>query len=259
MPSNKLSLNGGDLAGSGPRRSASNRCVSVFSPAVKTSESFSWTPRPLPLSFFKGSTRALAKKLLGHVLCCGGLQGRIVETEAYLANDPASHSFGGRTDRNAAMFLEAGHCYVYRIYGIHRCVNVVTRPEGIGEAVLIRAVEPLHPLPDSLEDSVSAFWLNRYGTRPPSHLVQELENGNRGLLKKYINLCNGPGKLCAAMKIGVNLHDGLRLDSDEIQLRRGRSIPAQEIESGPRIGISPGKNHLAPWRYVIKGSPYLSR
>lgn len=145
--------------------------------------------------------------------------GRIVETEAYTADDPASHSFGGRTARNAVMFGPAGHLYVYLSYGIHRCANIVTGASGEGQAVLIRAVEPL--------DGIELMMLRR--RREP--------------------LADGPGKLCQAL--------GITLDDDGVDLTRSPRIrllddgtpPPAEPITGPRIGITRAVD--APWRFRL--------
>ncbi|HVV70144.1 MAG TPA: DNA-3-methyladenine glycosylase, partial [Verrucomicrobiae bacterium] len=135
-----------------------------------------WTP--LPRSFYEPSARLVAPELLGHWLIrrtesgvCGGL---IVETEAYLRDDPACHAAPGRTKRNRVMFGPAGHAYVYFIYGAHYCINAVCQPEGSAEAVLIRAIEP-------------AFGVN---------LMEE-----RRRCSSPRDLTNGPAKLCEAMDI----------------------------------------------------------
>ncbi len=121
---------------------------------------------------------------------------RIIETEAYLWDDPASHSFRGLTRRNASMFLEGGSAYVYRIYGIHRCLNAVTSPAGIGEAVLIRAVEPL--------EGIASMWRRRYGEEMPEETADVLRTSEKNTPPSRIrNLCSGPGKLCRALGIEV--------------------------------------------------------
>lgn len=161
-----------------------------------------------------------APRLLNKLLVLGDCIGRIVEVEAYTPDDPASHSFGGPTARNAVMFGPAGRLYVYLIYGIHHCANVVTGPEGSGQAVLIRAVEPLEG---------TAKMLTRRGREP---------------------LADGPGKLCQALGIdrrhdGVDLLAGgdLRLDDD------GVAPPARPLV-GPRVGITKASN--TPWRWRIR-------
>jgi DNA-3-methyladenine glycosylase len=159
----------------------------------------------------------VARELVGwrlvRVLDGVRLVGRIVETEAYLARDDgASHSARGKTARNASMFLAAGRAYVYRIYGMHWCLNVVTGPAGVGEAVLVRALEPLAGL---------AAMQARRGAR-----VKERE------------LCRGPGRLCQAF--------GITGDEDGLALARGalRLLPPEsgftppELVVGPRIGIT---------------------
>ncbi len=154
-----------------------------------------------------------------------GVGGRIVETEAYHHDDPASHSFTGRTDRNAAMFGPPGHAYVYRSYGIHWCFNVVC-DEVQGSAVLIRALEPTHEL---------ALMAERRG------------------MSAARALCSGPGKLSQALAITRD-HDALPLDRAPFALEPG---VAPAIISGPRIGIS--KAVEVPWRFGEAGSRFLSR
>jgi DNA-3-methyladenine glycosylase len=170
----------------------------------------------------------VAPELVGAELYVAGVGGRIVEVEAYHHEDPASHGYlGRRTARNAAMFLAGGHAYVYRSYGIHWCLNVVTGGEGEAEAVLIRALEPLAGL-----DEMRA----RRGLDDPRQL------------------CSGPGKLCQALGI-TREHDGLRLDAPPFKLRARTGEPA--VATGPRIGITRAQE--LPWRFALAGSRYLSR
>jgi DNA-3-methyladenine glycosylase len=184
---------------------------------------------------FRGATPAVARRLLGALLVheedgCR-VAGRIVEVEAYLSRaDPASHSHGGRTARNASMFLAPGHAYVYRIYGMHHCFNVVTAREGIGEAVLVRALEPL----EGLEAMASR--------RGRSHAR---------------DLCSGPAKLVQALGIGPR-HDGLDLVGGALRIELApEPIGEVTIRAGPRIGISKAVDlHL---RFAIAGAPWLSR
>ncbi|MEY2410458.1 MAG: DNA-3-methyladenine glycosylase [Verrucomicrobiota bacterium] len=195
---------------------------------------------PLPPSFYEAGADVVASALLGHYLLrrtdagvCGGM---IVETEAYLADDPACHAFGGETSRNRAMFGLPGRAYVYLIYGMHHCVNAVCRPRGVGEAVLIRALAPV-------------FGLEQMQARRP--VLQSRE------------LTNGPAKLCAALQIdreldAVNICDARSLlfiaknASRSAALRRWGPIAAT-----PRIGITKAA-HL-PLRYLLAGSECVSR
>jgi len=156
-----------------------------------------------------------------------GVGGVIVEVEAYDRDDPASHGFRGRTARNAAMFGPPGHAYVYRSYGVHWCLNVVTDREETAAAALIRALEPAHGL-----DAMRA---------------------RRGVEDARL-LCSGPGRLCQALGI-TGAHDGLPLDGPPFELL-ARSEPV-EVVVGPRIGISQAVH--VPWRYGLSGSGFLSR
>jgi DNA-3-methyladenine glycosylase len=179
---------------------------------------------PLTADFFARSVHEVAPELIGVTLLVDGVGGRIVEVEAYHHEDPASHSFGGRTARNAAMFGLPGHAYVYRSYGIHWCLNLVCEPRS---AVLIRALEPT----DGLEEMAA-----RRGLRDPRLL------------------CSGPGKLTQALGI-TRVHDGLPLDRPPFELRPRDGAP--ELATAPRIGITRAAELL--WRYVEKGSRFLSR
>jgi len=156
-----------------------------------------------------------------------GVGGIVVEVEAYDQDDPASHGFGGRTQRNASMFGPPGHAYVYRSYGVHWCLNVVCAEPGRAEAALIRALEPTHGL---------AAMRARRGV--------EAERA----------LCSGPGKLCEALGVTRD-HDGLALDEPPFALLARPEAP--RVATGPRIGIT--KAAERSWRYVLRDSPFLSR
>jgi DNA-3-methyladenine glycosylase len=177
--------------------------------------------------FFDRSVHTVAPELIGATLTVNGVGGRIVEVEAYHHTDPAAHSYGGQTARNAVMFGPPGYAYVYRSYGIHWCLNFVCEAEDSASAVLIRALEPLEGL---------AAMRRRRGV-----------NDRRAL-------CSGPGKLCEALAVTIK-HNGLPLDRAPFELRARIAKP--EIAVGARIGISKAVEH--PWRYGLKGSPYLSK
>ena len=174
--------------------------------------------------FLDRPAHEVAVDLIGALLTHDGVGGRVVETEAYAADDPASHSYSGPTERNAAMFGAAGHAYVYRSYGIHWCFNVVCKP---GSAVLVRALEPTVGLPSM--------------TR------------RRGV-ENVLALCSGPGKLCQALAIS-KAQNGLPVGHGALRLEMAAGRP--EIVAGPRIGIS--KAIDVPWRFGLSGSRFLSR
>jgi len=182
---------------------------------------------PLGRGFFARSVHEVAPELVGCTLLVDGVGGRLVEVEAYDAEDPASHGFRGETARNRAMFGPPGHAYVYRSYGVHWCLNLVCGREGVPEAVLVRALEPTRGL--------------------------ERMRERRGLEDERL-LCAGPGRLCQALEVTL-AHDGLALDAPPFVLRRAEeSVP---VVRGSRIGITRAAE--LPWRYGLAGSRFLSR
>src|SRR5438093_3960645 len=178
-------------------------------------------------AFFARSVHAVAPDLIGATLLFKGVGGKIVEVEAYHHTDPAAHSFGGQTARNAVMFGPPGFAYVYRSYGIHWCLNFVCEQEGSASAVLIRALAP----------TVGLSTMRR----------------RRGITNERL-LCSGPGRLCEALGV-TSAHNGRALDQPPFRLlARTDDV---EIMSGPRIGIT--KAVELPWRYGLKGSRFWSK
>jgi len=174
-----------------------------------------------------GSVHDVARGLLGWTILRDGVGGRIVEVEAYAPDDPASHAFRGRTPRNGSMFASAGTLYVYCSYGIHWCANISCEPEGIGAAVLLRAVEPTAGL--------------------------EEMRARRGVQAARA-LCSGPGKLTQALGITA-IDDGLVLGCAPYSLEPPARPP--DVITTPRVGITKGVDR--PWRYLIRGTEWASR
>jgi DNA-3-methyladenine glycosylase len=173
--------------------------------------------------FFARSVHEVAPELVGVTLLLDGVGGRIVEVEAYDHEDPAAHSYRGKTARNASMFGPPGRTYVYRSYGLHWCLNLVCKDAS---AVLVRALEPTHGL-----DKMAS----RRGIDEPRLLAA------------------GPGRLAQALGI-TREHDGLRLDRPPFELYAREDV---KVETGPRVGIT--KAAEKAWRYGEAGSMFLSR
>ena len=180
------------------------------------------------------------------------LVARIVETEAYDQDDPASHAFGGPSDRNAAMFGPAGHLYVYVSYGMHHCCNVVCGPEGFGSGCLVRAVEPL----EGVEVMRELREAGRAGKAHTGHAGKEQAERARKHPLKLRDLTNGPGKVCAALDIDKGLY-GHDLTVEPLVLEFAPLLQGETIGSSPRVGIS--KNIDAPKRFFIEGNEFVSR
>ena len=185
---------------------------------------------PLPAAFYDRDAAAVARDLLGAVLRHetdeGVVSGRIVETEAYLGpHDPASHSAVGRTARTWHMFGPPGTAYVYFVYGMHWCVNAVTGADGVGAAVLIRAVAPLEGV--------------------------ALMRARRPKARRDHDLSNGPGKVCAALGI-TREYDGVPLTgASSLTICAGLTIASEHVATGPRVGISKAVDW--PLRYRVRG------
>ena len=180
------------------------------------------------------------------------LVARIVETEAYDQDDPASHAFGGPSERNAAMFGPAGHLYVYVSYGMHHCCNVVCGPEGFGSGCLVRAVEPL----EGVEVMRELREAGRAGKAHTGHAGKEQAERARKHPLKLRDLTNGPGKVCAALGIDKELY-GHELTVEPLVLEFAPLLPGETIGCSPRVGIS--KNADAPKRFFIEGNAFVSR
>lgn len=203
----------------------------------------------IPPGFYARPTTTVAPELLGALLVraddTGLLVGRIVETEAYTGDDPASHSFRGPTPRNRVMFGPPGHAYVYFIYGRYHCFNVVTEPEGSGAAVLVRAVEPIR--------GERAMRDNRSAGRKAGPAA------GRSNPKFEEHPTNGPGKLCMALGItGADNGTPLYEADGRIRLYHPARPPrGAEIGLDTRVGIQRGADLQR--RFFLTNSLHLSR
>lgn len=189
------------------------------------------TGAPLPSGFYLRGAAEVARDLLGCVLQADfgpePISGRIIETEAYLGpHDPASHSAAGRTARTWHMFGPPGTAYVYFIYGMHWCVNAVTGADGYGSAVLLRALVPIRGVELMRE------------RRPRARLDSEL--------------CNGPGKLCAALGITRECDGYALTGSSPLSILAGEPVTDDQVIVGPRVGISKAKDW--PLRFRVRRS-----
>lgn len=194
----------------------------------------------LPVNFYSRDAVDVAQTLLGKIFVHSSgktfYSGIITEVEAYNQEDEASHSYKGVSERNKVMFYEGGHLYVYFIYGAYNCMNVVTSTSGVGEAVLIRGIEPITGIKQMLR--------------------------NRGInagriMSALSNLTNGPGKVCEAFAISKK-HNGLSLTEDIVYICSSSLFDRKfSIGSSARIGITKG-THLQ-WRFFIKGNSFVSK
>jgi len=194
----------------------------------------------LPLDFYRRDVLTVARELLGKILFKQSdeeyCSGKIVEVEAYDGvNDKAAHSYRGKTKRNEVMFDNGGRLYVYFIYGMHFCGNVVTGGVNEGSAVLLRALQPL--------TGIKSMFNNR---------GRKIENYDREIIK----LCNGPAKICQAFDIDKKWN-GFDLSSHQIFITSGENININNIVTTKRIGIKDSKE--LPWRFYIKDNPFISR
>ena len=183
-------------------------------------------------SFYQDSTIEVAKKLLGNLFVRIDkgqvIAGKIVEVEVYLPDDPASHSYKGKTERNSAMFMQGGFLYVYFTYGMHYCANIVTEYENYGSAVLLRALEPV--------------------------LGLEIMKKNRGEHIKEKDLANGPAKLCRALGITKEFNKIDLLGNDVFCAYNNENNI--KIKKAHRIGIKEEKKRLL--RFYIENNLYVS-
>ena len=195
--------------------------------------------RPLPRAFYLQPTLRIARALLGKILVhdtsAGRTAGRIVEVEAYRGPaDRAAHSAGGhRSARNEVMYGPPGHTYVYFIYGMHHCMNVVCQPRDVPEAVLLRALEPL--------------------------AGETVMRARRGLPDAPAwRLCRGPGALCQAMGIG-RAENSADLVHGPLRILDAPTVPAARVARTPRIGVDyAGADAARPWRFAVRDSPAVS-
>jgi len=192
----------------------------------------------LKRDFYARDTLTVARDLLGQRMVRRWrdqeLVGRIVEVEAYVGQgDEACHASRGRTARNEVMFGPPGYAYVYFVYGMHHCFNVVTEPNGFAAAVLIRALEPLA--------GIEVMLAHRKG-------------------RQGVELTNGPAKLCYALDIDRSLNGTDLVMGQQVWIERGQAVDEGLVARGPRVGVRGDEHALtAPWRLWIRDHPYVSK
>jgi len=197
--------------------------------------------RALPAEFYDRPVLEVARELIGCTVEHRGAAGVIVETEAYHESEPACHAFAGLTPRTKTLFGAPGRAYVYRSYGVHALLNAVCEPEGVGAAVLIRALAPLA--------GVEQMLARRKAQPRPAVAL----DGRRGSEQ----LCSGPGKLTVALGIQLG-ENGSCLSSGPIRIStRSRQWLEPEVVQGRRVGINRAVE--LPWRFSVAGSRYVSR
>ena len=184
----------------------------------------------LPPRFYERSVHEVARDLIGCVVRHGETAGRIVETESYHMEEPACHAFAGVTERTRTLYGEPGRAYVYFSYGIHSLLNAVAEPEGVGAAVLIRALEPVDGI--------------------------EVMRARRGL-ERTEELCSGPGKLTQALDVGLSLNGSSLADGPIELLTREPGAREPRVVTGERVGIT--KAVELPWRFCDADSVHVSK
>jgi DNA-3-methyladenine glycosylase len=184
----------------------------------------------LPQNFYDRSVHEVARELVGCVVRHGETAGRIVETESYHMEEPACHAFAGVTERTRTLYGEPGRAYVYFSYGVHSLLNAVAEPDGVGAAVLIRALEPVDGI--------------------------EVMRARRGL-ERAEELCSGPGKLTQALDIGLSLNGSSLVDGPIELLTREPGAREPRVVVGERVGIT--KAVELPWRFCDADSRHVSR
>lgn len=208
----------------------------------------------LPREFYARDTLLVSKELLGKILVCVDkkdgrvMRARIVETEAYVEKgDKACHGYKGKTARNAVMFGEPGHAYVYLIYGMYNCINFVTERSNYAAAVLIRSLEPLDGVDRMRENRAPPGKKQKVGEKKPI---------------KVKDIANGPGKLCMAMGLTKDVHNGADLctKGSGVYVVDAPCVDNRDIVQTTRIGVDyAGNDALHPWRFYVKGNECVSK
>jgi DNA-3-methyladenine glycosylase len=238
----------------------------------------------LPPEFYTQDTVSLAQSLLGKILVFespkGLIAGKIVETEAYLQTDPSSHSFGGKTSRNSTMFEKAGTIYIYQIYGLYHCLNIVSNQKNIGEAVLIRALEPVLGIEKMQQNRQKNAKKQQEFNPEFNPNLATFENQNENLNKSFKKelspilskipthkLCNGPAKLMLAFGLNKTFNGHLIWQkplfiaqfNPKLQSKLEPKLEPKPVKivTTTRIGISKAKD--LPLRFYLKDNPFVSK